>query len=208
MKTKPLLKPQEVAALIGVPVKDWRGNCHGIATLMVQHKVVPGRAVYGFYLGPVAKTSMFHGRGPFQRHGWILDGEIVIDPTRWVFEDAKPYIYIDHLSEQYDEGMQGVREALMRPPPGPEGPLEGLKEQKEPRRLPGLSEGAEAALTSLFINGRRPDRKLTDAQLFWLANVSYRLLVPYNWEVYRGLKKLGRESWVPIDNMMKAKAER
>jgi len=91
-------KIEDVAKAIGIPVKEWKGNCYAISCAIVKNKIVKGNAVYGHWTGPVNRNSMFYQTSQvgFVRHGWILmpDNETVVDPTRWVFEDADPYIFM------------------------------------------------------------------------------------------------------------------
>jgi len=88
----------EVEAAIGIPAQQWKGRCFEIASLMVKHGVVKGRAVYGHWTGIIQPSSYFGDRAgmSFCNHGWVLldDGETVVDPTRWVFEDKRPYIFV------------------------------------------------------------------------------------------------------------------
>jgi len=89
-----------VAKVIGVRTSKWLGNCYGIATAMIDAGLVPGGvAVYGHWTGPIARTSFFAARRDygFCQHGWIVRDDAdhtVIDPTRWVFEDRAPYVYV------------------------------------------------------------------------------------------------------------------
>jgi len=101
---------KEIEQAIGIPADDWKGNCHAIACEVVKAGLVEGEAVYGHWRGPVAKTSMFYrensGLG-ICRHGWVetADG-FILDPTRWVFEDTEPYIFIG--DPEYDEMACGI----------------------------------------------------------------------------------------------------
>jgi hypothetical protein len=95
---------EQVAETIGIPLTEWPGNCYGIASAMVEHGLVKdGVAVYGHWLGDVHPRSMFYPKWEavrFCQHGWIrLDNDNVIDPTRFVFENAAPYIYEGNPSE-------------------------------------------------------------------------------------------------------------
>lgn len=105
------LSPEQVADLIGIPLTEWPGSCYGVATALVEHGLVPegSRAVYGHWIGPIAPTSMFAARRSigFTGHGWVLtdDGQ-VIDPTRYVFEDAAPYVYVG--GDPNGEGLWSV----------------------------------------------------------------------------------------------------
>jgi len=110
-----------VVKLIGTPTKDWEGNCFGIASQLAPH--VGGVAVYGHYLGPVAKKGYWaeHAGQMFQRHGWIVvpdgtDNETIIDPTRWSFEAKKPYIWTGKNDGSYDEGGNKFRGAMLADP--------------------------------------------------------------------------------------------
>jgi hypothetical protein len=89
------LDPEMLARAINVDLAHWPGNCHGIATLIREADLVPGKAEYGWYFGPVNEGSHFYGGSYPYRHGWIKlhDGRIY-DPTRWVFENVDPYIYV------------------------------------------------------------------------------------------------------------------
>jgi len=108
----------DVAIAIDMPTDRWPGNCYAVACQMVGRGVIEGRAVYGHYLGPIARESFFAGRRgcPFVRHGWVLrpDGTIC-DPTRWVFAAEPPAIHFGPASEDgelvYDEG--GTQWAMM-----------------------------------------------------------------------------------------------
>src|SRR5688572_27046285 len=99
------LTVSQVEKAIGVPVDKWSGNCYSIACSILRARLVKGRPAYGHWLGPVHPKSPFYSRSraPFQRHGWIVLEErgahaqrpgLVLDPTRWVFEAAEPYIYV------------------------------------------------------------------------------------------------------------------
>lgn len=74
---------EEIEAKIRIPVAQWPGACSRIARACLDAKLVRGRYCYGHYLGPIARTGRFGGRG-FAHHAWIElpDGRIW-DPTRW-----------------------------------------------------------------------------------------------------------------------------
>jgi hypothetical protein len=109
----------EVERAIGLKTSEWHGNCYSIACSILRAGLVEGRPAYGHYLGPVASTGYWASRrgSKFQRHGWIVlnDGRI-LDPTRWSFEDKKPYLAIveengvevcrtcDHIREEHASG--------------------------------------------------------------------------------------------------------
>jgi hypothetical protein len=96
----------EAVIALGSPPETWVGNCYAIAYQLVEAGLVEGRAVYGHYLGPIAKDSFFSEKGlavGFVPHGWVLMGDgRVLDPTRWVFENVEPYIYVGEVGEESD----------------------------------------------------------------------------------------------------------
>lgn len=100
----------EVEQTIGIPAQDWKGRCYEIASLLVKHKLVDGVAVYGHWLG--APGSYFRAKRSlgFVQHGWVKceEGEVV-DPTRWVFEDKDPYIYVGESPDSFSDFVQPCR---------------------------------------------------------------------------------------------------
>lgn len=117
---------EETVRRIGTPVESWPGNCHGIADLLLRHGVVAGRLDYGHWIGPVHPESIFANRS-IAPHGWVDMGDgIVCDPTRWVFEGLKPYIYLG-TNENYDSGgnifrMKQAADLARHIPTSPAGP--------------------------------------------------------------------------------------
>ncbi len=192
-KSRPkLLLPSRVAEQIGVKVIDWMGNCYFIACRMLEAGVVKGEPRYGHWRGPIAPGSMFDRGSPITRHGWIAAKEegrdIVIDPTRWVFEDASPYIYqAPDFEGWYDAGGNVFRDENVKPFPE-------FDEKYGAYRLP--------------VQLRQPIRRLLDkqlpvadrCQLHWLATQSLNRLGQDAGPVFRWLvqKKMG--ALIPIDN--------
>lgn len=203
MKT---LDPKAVAKQIKIAVTNWPGNCYAIALAMVNAGVVPkgARAVYGHYLGKVAKKSMFYARSHvgFCRHGWVLlkDGTVV-DPTRWVFECSDPYIFIGR-SDEYDEGGNSLRAALVRPPPAFDDIPEGMDPKHYVKREVKLrfTKAAEEHVANLFQGLLREDCVVSNIQLFWIANLPLQMLQPHAKAIYTALVKAGRDGAIPIDN--------
>ena len=115
------LNPETVAKQIKWPLDKWPGNCYGIAQAMVEAKVVRGKAIYGHYHGYINSKSIFAGR-PFTHHGWIScpRGGVLVDPTRWVFECAQPYIYLGTTADpDYDAGGNWLRMQMLPALPEP-----------------------------------------------------------------------------------------
>lgn len=101
----------QIEYLIGLTTEEWKGNCYAVAVACVDAGVVEGEAEYGIWEGPIAPGSFFEGR-PLARHGWVRlpDGQIW-DPTRWVFENVEPYIYVGS-DEFYDFGATRLRRSV------------------------------------------------------------------------------------------------
>ena len=113
---------QEVEETIGTPADEWVGRCYEIACRVIKTGLVIGEDVFGAWTGPIHADSFFAGR-PFTQHGWILTpDDQIVDPTRFVFEAAEPYIFAGpreaHLAE-YDRGARRINRALLgdHPPP-------------------------------------------------------------------------------------------
>jgi hypothetical protein len=201
--------PRELPSLaqcekaIGEKAEKWVARCYEISCAIVAAGLVDGEAVYGHWIGDVAPGSHFAERGrlPFIPHGWILlkDGR-VLDPTRWVFEDVDPYLYVgeepDHwgvtpcancrlLKEEHRDG-------------GPEDQCEMFEIEKwpydeggngwrevtthgrpipvpeGPRKKSGLSGWTAAWVAAILKDG--DVSTLAMNQLFYLANLSYQTI--------------------------------
>jgi hypothetical protein len=87
----------EVAIKIGIPIREWMCNCHGIAAAMLEKGLVQGVHRHGRYTGPFDKAVWGFERwgGKGAGHGWIeLADGTVVDPTRYYFEGEPPYVYV------------------------------------------------------------------------------------------------------------------
>ena len=187
-----LLAPVEVAKWIGLPLSEWPGNCHGVANLIVEKKLIDGISRYGVYLGPIAKTGYFAGR-PVSRHGWIesKDGHYIIDPTRWVFLDIPPSIYVTTTDDpEYDLAGNRLGGADEQPPPGKDADdrftdLVFLKDEQAARE---------------FVEDTFVTLRLNLSQLHWLGNQSPQKLGDAAAGVYKALHRAGKRVTIPIDN--------
>ena len=104
-----------VARTIKIPFKKWPGKCYEIACAILKTNIIKGKARYGHWLGPVKEKTMFDKK-PIIHHGWIECDDLIVDPTRWVFEGVKPYIYVGE-NDFYDIGGNVYRaESLSSPP--------------------------------------------------------------------------------------------
>lgn len=95
--------PAVISREISIPLKDWAGNCHGVAKGILERLPVAGmRLVRGHYDGFISRDSVY--RGSVQQHSWLeLDDGRILDPTRWCMDRPdKPYLYIGE-NDAYDE---------------------------------------------------------------------------------------------------------
>lgn len=237
MKDPRELTVGEVADAIGVRPVDWAGRCFEIASRMVDAGLVDGEAVYGHWTGPVHKNSRFSGQegAGFVQHGWVLlaDGYTVVDPTRWVFEAAKPYIFVGeppddldmvcmcgHVIEEHDDGF--LRECLCCDdcagfdPEREKWPYdEGGNQFRDMMRRPcpewndaqkqfEVDFGKARGLVILLTQHAGP---WTAEQLHWLATLPYNELRGYAHEIYGGIIAVDLAGFIPFDNRKRAERE-
>ena len=187
------MRVRDVEKAIGIPSEKWKGNCYAIASAIVEAGLIEGDAVYGLYLGDVDDGSPLAYRGAVQRHGWVLckDGTI-LDPTRWVFENAKPYIYHGPQTGEYDEGAQSLRMMMGRNRPFPEYDPEKAVVFDAPK--PALDHLEE-------IVGETIDAWSMD-RIHWVATLPYQLLKPHVADIYAAVLKTAAwaKALIPIDH--------
>jgi hypothetical protein len=240
-KRRSTLDPREVGEKIGVPVETWHGRCHEIAGLMLAAGLVDGKLRYGMWLGPCDPEGHFAGR-TLSHHGWIererakrcmgcgrpfrIDGPccelnksspaVVIDPTRWVFENTKPYIFEGHDCEGfYDVAGDVLRRAFARPYPKEPEPWEVARSTPAPDVTLEM-EPPHPLHTAILIheNGGDPvqlerGRKITlpARGIAWLANCPLSMLGDLAGPLYEALYKAGQEALIPIDNREAVKGD-
>lgn len=202
---------QMMAHLIAVagPTEKWHGNCFGLAThlanyLKTEHGI-DAVAVYGHYLGFVSPDGYWGGRTcGFQQHGWVYVPEMILDPTRWSFENEKPYVaelYRPH--SDYDEGGNKVRQMLRVP--FREAAAYG-KPLEDSDMYVDLTEVCREHLEGLAHQEIDWDA-LTTGGLMWLANCGYDELDLFRCELYEELSRLGVAGYIPYDNQRRHKRE-
>lgn len=179
--------------------ETWKGRCHEMAHLMLVKGLVQGRLQYGNWIGPIAKGNRFSGRA-FTHHGWIVqDDGTIVDPTRWVFETAAPYIYIGP-NDHYDFGGNDLRWQMM---------------DKVPPAFDADREQYEISLPLDFLNIEPFTEQMNEDgwvvvsidQLFWLANLPLSMLRQDAAGLYRELDRLELGMLVPIDNYREVMGE-
>lgn len=199
---------------IGVPTKNWVGNCHAIARAIVEAGLVQnfdGAAVYGYWGGPVHPDSHSADRAhqPFIRHGWILlEGGRILDPTRWCFDAKEPYLFIGDNSGEYDEGGDKYREeTLEAPPPWDKEDSQYTITKSILATDPWKHVEWLLDCTDSYVDDEAPTGQLCGAQLFWLANCPYSMLEPHAAQIYKALERIGMKAFIPLDNRTRAQRE-
>ena len=169
---------------------------------MLKKNIITGRAIYGHWLGGASGSSIFWDRSnlPFIHHGWIeTPDKRIIDPTRWVFEDVAPYLFIsdknDLVEDLYDEGGNKFREAMMSPCPE-------YKEKDRKINKNDISKFDKEVYDYLDELFDSPEN-WTIKHIFWLANLSPKFLGIYTREVYGWLDNIDCGAFIPIDNYEK-----
>lgn len=184
---------EDVAELIGVPIDDWAGRCHEIASKLLKCNIIKGELCYGVWAGSIHPDSHFAGR-KITHHGWIecSNGEVV-DPTRWVFECAEPYIYVGPRGKEYDFGGNDLRAEMCQnktlpPPPG-----------RGDKSWPLIDLTPDAVLSIRSILQHTGDN-IGVQQLFYLANCHPSVLGESIVPIYEWIIGLGHSGLIPIDN--------
>jgi hypothetical protein len=175
-----VINTKSIAKKINFPLSKWPGSCHAIASLLLKHKIFTGKLRYGMWLGKIHPASLFGGR-LFTHHGWIeREDGVIIDPTRWVFENVQPYIFIGDNEGEYDFGGNQLHKSFRTPFPSGKG--DKLVHFPKP-----------------FLK-HFGTSKFTADQLMWIANMPLDELGIYAFQVYQRLKGAGFAAFIPIDN--------
>lgn len=178
-----------IAKAIGMKPRYWRGRCHHVAYDIIASGLIEGEDRYGLYHGPIDPKGFF-GKRPFSRHGWIEmpDGNIC-DPTRWVFTNDVPHLYVCGPNPEYDFGGNAMRAATDQGPPAHNPRAEQFKLE--------LSAATREEINSRF-KGKGGEYYTKD-QIRWLANIDPDS-VRNPGEVYRAIVRAGMEAYIPMDN--------
>jgi hypothetical protein len=224
---------EECVRVLGPP-KGWKGHCYSVACTLNRELGLGWREVYGHYLGRVHPKSYFGKRArilPFQNHGWLeLPDGRVFDPTRWVFENAPPYLYVSDppcgcfafenaSDDEYDvpvchcghvqEEHGALGECLVGPGEEYDEGGDRFRQRLEDRHPPPAYDPA-ARKCPLALAGPAADfvtflygtapQLLTLDQVFHLANLSRAMLGPCAGAVYRAVEAAGHGAFLPLDN--------
>ena len=180
---------------LDLPTKEWHGKCSLLAHAAVG--LLDGaQFIYGHYLGPIATDGYWGKRLGFpNHHGWVLlEDERVLDPTRWSFENKKPYIYIGENDGDYDEGGDSFRAKTLKPCPRERGNEVDLEISDIERHL----------IEKLVA---MPISNMTIVQLHWIANLPYKQLDWAIGPIYDILIRHNLRGLIPIDNRNRAARE-
>lgn len=130
-------------------------------------------------------------------------GPVVFDPTRWVFENDKPYIFegVDREG-YYDLAGDRLRLSMLRP--YPTHPQPWNSEAFDEERVLEVEPKAWAHLACVISSHDGPDvsraPSLPLRGWVWIANLPLALLGPYAGSVYQALDQAGLGAFVPLDN--------
>lgn len=170
---------------IGIPALEWGGRCHEIASIIYRKGLVPkdSKVRYGIWWGFMSEDSTFFGR-PFTHHGWIElpDGKIY-DPTRFVFYNNKPSIFVGNSNEDYDLGGNRL-----------------LENKPRPERRGKIFKLTKIQQNNLKIFIDDCDKGIYLSDCFWLGNLPLNVLGVYAKQVYITLTEIGHKAIIPIDN--------
>lgn len=177
----------EAGDLIGVPVNQWEGNCHGIAMAIVESGMIDGKVERGYWKGLVSKKSIFYGK-PLIPHSWIrMSNGQIADPTRWCFECVEPYIFVGG-DECYDAGGNQFRKANLKPCPA-----FNFDHKDSKIKFP-------TSCNKFVMDLCGSPKYITINQAFWLANAPLDILKPYAKAIYTAFDKCKQGCLIPIDN--------
>lgn len=112
--------------------------------------------------------------------------------------------YVEGETWPYDEGGNGLRAAMLTPPPKPKAPWRELKIEGE--AVLRLEELLGRKLTNRS-DPTEGDIAVGQDELFWIANLPYDTLSPVTTAIYRAVAAAGAEQFIPLDNRNRAKRE-
>lgn len=187
------LSAEQVADLIQIPLKQWPGNCYGIADAVIKAGFIRNAKLrYGHWHGFIHPDSPGFGGRKFTHHAWIQSGSgRIVDPTRWVFENVEPYIYSGPaVDPDYDFGGNRLRMEMMKPAPR-------FVATQECHTLPESIK----PFAQLMIDTERNEVSL--AQIMWLANLPLAILEDKAEVVFKWIAKdVGVPGFIPMDNRL------
>lgn len=176
-----------LARAIKLDLHEWPGNCYAVAAKIYQAHMVPrrSRVRYGTYHGEIASGSIFQGR-EFTHHGWIeLPDNRIYDPTKWVFTDTVPEVWIGEYSDDYDIASQRLTAALAQYSP----PSLVAEKVKLTRK--------EARVLAAYVPDLKDSVSLAD--IYRIAHMPPSVLGNLGRPLYTVIKNLGHACFIPFD---------
>ncbi|HEY6207514.1 MAG TPA: hypothetical protein VIW28_00515 [Gemmatimonadales bacterium] len=208
---KPAPNPADWARRMRFPLSEWPGQCYAVAQAALKAKLVPGGTLrYGMWWGPISDDCLFAGK-PLTHHAWIEQPRrgLIVDPTRYVFEGAAPYIWIGTDPHGwYDAGSNRVLAAMAGMPPRAD---EGDTRTYQLTALPPETCKWLADCFPDPFDHRDPEAgtfTVTRRQAFWLANLPierpFHTIAlkggPPAAPLFRALERVRLGVLIPIDN--------
>jgi hypothetical protein len=123
---------------------------------------------------------------------------MVFDPTRWDFENKKPYLYVGD-DAYYDEGGNRLRGLFLGPVPKHSTSEAQITFPK--KLLPSSAWEHIKQLVESEVSAK--PRTMCVSQVRWLANNSVETLQPHAASIYKALQRLKLQALIPIDNRRK-----
>lgn len=189
-----------LAKCLKLQPRDWINRCHEISSLAIKKGCIAGSVIYGNYYGPVGldcpkeEWIIRKKQGYPIRHGWIRQPDnVIVDPTRWVFEGVNPYVALilssDKEHKEYDPGAQLLRARTA-------GPLPTRGSDKLEHNL----ELDKALITwSKVMLQDKQGPPYTVLQIMWLANLTPTVLGVVAPSFYRALADADYKTAIPVD---------
>jgi hypothetical protein len=196
------LTVRECEKAIGEKAEKWKGRCYEIACAIDDAGLTPGAIPrYGHWHGPVNPDGYFGNYTHIPpRHGWLeLEDGSVLDPTKWVFLDCKPHIFVadpdtpEH--DHYDIGGELLMTQLERDVPPS---LEELQERGDDSMTQMAIEWPEE-VKPLLRRLYGSDEGLFKGFVFHLANRGPKFLGDAAKPIYEALVGARKGAWIPID---------
>lgn len=94
-----------LAELMQLPLSKWRHNCHEVSLKLVRTGL----------LGPDARVARGFCDGVMSQHSWVAPdgdcyrhGDVVVDLTRWSYDETKPVVYVTKLDRDGEYRPHGA----------------------------------------------------------------------------------------------------
>lgn len=198
---------EELSKGMKYPIKNWPGNCYAVSCALSEYlnknKILENtKPVYGAYFGKVHEKSIFRQSEIGVNHGWVSYDGLVIDPTKWVFTNTKPEIYIGMQNEDYDQAGQRRKHIKDKILGNNNFDIIRTKgpnfDEKSKIDEFNFNNNTKELLSSLFSNDN--SNILSMNQIFWLANAPVSEIDECIEDIYKNLEEKGYGAFIPIDN--------